>query len=38
LSWKDFPADLRERGSGAVKFVVSDDHHGIKQALRGVLP
>jgi len=37
-SWKDFLVGLRERGLRGVEFVVSDDHHGIKQALREVLP
>jgi putative transposase len=37
-SWKDFLVGLRERGLQGVEFVVSDDHHGIKAALREVLP
>jgi len=37
-SWKDFLIGLRERGLSGVEFVVSDDHYGIKQALRQVLP
>lgn len=37
-SWKDFLVRLRERGLSGVELVVSDDHHGIKQALREVLP
>jgi len=36
-SWKEFLVGLRERGLSGVEFVVSDDHHGIKQALREVL-
>jgi len=37
-SWKDFLVRLGERGLSGVEFVVSDDHHGIKQALREILP
>jgi transposase-like protein len=37
-SWKDFLNGLRERGLSGVEFVVSDDHRGIKQALREVVP
>jgi putative transposase len=36
-SWRDFLSDLRQRGLRAVKFVVSDDHPGLKAALREVL-
>lgn len=37
-SWKDFLAKLRDRGLSGVEFVVSDHHHGIRNALREVLP
>jgi len=37
-SWKEFLAGLRERGLTGVEFVVSDDHHGIKSALREIVP
>lgn len=37
-SWKDFLAGLRTRGLGGVEFVVSDDHDGLKRAIREVLP
>jgi transposase-like protein len=37
-TWKDFLQSLRQRGLSGVEFVVSDDHHGIKQALREMLP
>lgn len=37
-SWRDFLLELRERGLSGVEFVVSDDHAGLKQAIREVLP
>jgi putative transposase len=37
-SWKDFLSGLRERGLHGVEFVVSDDHAGLKAAIREVLP
>ena len=37
-SWKDFLAGLKERGLAGVEFVVSDDHEGLKRAIREVLP
>jgi putative transposase len=37
-SWKEFLVGLRTRGLGGVEFVVSDDHEGLKQAIREVLP
>lgn len=37
-SWKDFLVGLRERGLGGVEFVVSDDHEGLKRAIREVMP
>lgn len=37
-SWKAFLQGLRERGLHGVEFVVSDDHYGIKAALREILP
>jgi putative transposase len=36
-SWKDFLLDLKRRGLFGVEFVVSDDHPGLKQAIREVL-
>ena len=37
-SWRDFLLRLRERGLRGVEFVVSDDHAGLKAAIREVLP
>ena len=37
-SWRDFLSALQERGLFGVEFVVSDDHPGLKQAIREVLP
>jgi putative transposase len=37
-SWRDFLVGLRERGLAGVEFVVSDDHEGLKRAIREVLP
>jgi putative transposase len=37
-SWRDFLSELKERGLFGVEFVVSDDHAGLKQAIREVLP
>lgn len=37
-SWKDFLVRLKERGLGGVEFVVSDDHEGLRRAIREVLP
>ena len=37
-SWRDFLRALRERGLQGVEFVVSDDHEGLKRAIREVLP
>jgi len=37
-SWRDFLLALKERGLFGVEFVVSDDHPGLKQAIREVLP
>jgi transposase-like protein len=36
-SWRDFLAELRGRGLHGVEFVVSDDHAGLKAAIREVL-
>ena len=36
-SWKDFLLGLRERGLHGVEYVVSDDHAGLKAAIREVL-
>ena len=37
-SWKDFLKRLRERGLRGIEFVVSDDHPGLKAAIREHLP
>jgi putative transposase len=37
-SWKDFLLGLRKRGLSGVELVVSDDHAGLKAAIREVLP
>ena len=37
-SWKEFLVQLKERGLSGVQFVVSDDHPGLKAAVREVLP
>lgn len=37
-SWKAFLSSLKSRGLQDVEFVVSDDHEGLKRAIREVLP
>lgn len=37
-SWRDFLIRLRERGLSGVEVVVSDDHAGLRRALREILP
>jgi putative transposase len=37
-SWREFLIDLRDRGLAGVEYVVSDDHAGLKAAIREVLP
>jgi len=37
-SWRTFLQGLRERGLSGVQLVVSDDHAGLRKALREVLP
>lgn len=37
-SWRDFLLGLKERGLNGVEFVVSDDHAGLRAAIREVLP
>jgi putative transposase len=37
-SWRDFLAGLKRRGLFGVEFVVSDNHEGLKAAIREVLP
>jgi putative transposase len=37
-SWRDFLSALKRRGLYGVEFVVSDDHAGLKAAIRDVLP
>ena len=36
-SWRDFLLSLRKRGLSGVEFVASDDHAGLKAAIREVL-
>lgn len=36
-SWKDFLLELQKRGLSGVEFVVSDDHAGLKKAIREIL-
>lgn len=37
-SWREFLLQLKERGLHGVSFIVSDDHPGLKAAIREVLP
>ncbi len=37
-SWKDFLIALKERGLHGVRLAITDDHAGLKKALREVLP
>jgi transposase-like protein len=37
-SWREFLSGLRERGLNGVQFIVSDDHPGLKAAIREVFP
>ncbi|RWN91758.1 IS256 family transposase, partial [Mesorhizobium sp.] len=37
-SWRAFVAGLKQRGLAGVEFVVSDDHQGLRAAIREVLP
>jgi putative transposase len=37
-SWKDFIAQLRQRGLRGVEFAVSDDHAGLRKAIAESLP
>ncbi len=37
-SWRDFLAGLRGRGLCGIEYVVSDDHAGLKAAIREILP
>ena len=37
-SWRDFLARMKQRGLAGVEFVVSDDHPGLRAAIREVLP
>ena len=37
-SWREFLVTLKERGLFGVEFVVSDDHEGLRQAIREILP
>ena len=37
-SWRDFLTTLRDRGLHGVQVAISDDHPGVKRAIREVLP
>jgi len=37
-SWRDFLVQLKDRGLNGVAYVVSDDHPGLRAAIREVLP
>ncbi|MER8600471.1 IS256 family transposase [Mesorhizobium sp. M1339] len=37
-SWREFATGLKNRGLAGVEFVVSDDHPGLRAAIREVLP
>jgi putative transposase len=37
-SWREFLTSLRERGLRGVQLAISDDHPGLKRAIREVLP
>jgi transposase-like protein len=37
-SWREFLLRLKERGLNGVQFIVSDDHPGLKAAIREVFP
>jgi putative transposase len=37
-SWREFLLTLKQRGLHGVEFVVSDDHEGLKKAIREILP
>lgn len=37
-SWKEFLISLRNRGLHGIEFVVSDDHDGLKKAIREIFP
>jgi putative transposase len=37
-SWKDFVLSLKQRGLNGVELVVSDDHAGLRTAIREVMP
>jgi transposase-like protein len=37
-SWRDFLVELKQRGLRGVEFVVTDDHAGLKRAIREILP
>lgn len=38
VHWRNFLLDLRKRGLHGVKLITSDDHSGLKSALRSVFP
>jgi putative transposase len=38
VNWREFLSSLRERGLCGLKMILSDDHEGIKAALKAVFP
>jgi transposase-like protein len=38
VHWRDFLISLKDRGLYGVKFIVSDDHEGLKNALKATFP
>ena len=38
VRWRDFLMSLKKRGMHGIKLVVSDNHEGLKNALKSVLP
>ena len=38
VHWRNFLLDLKKRGPNGVKLITSDDHSGLKSALKSVLP
>ena len=37
-SWKDFLLGLKKRGLSGVRLAITDDHAGLRKAIREVLP
>jgi transposase-like protein len=38
VHWRDFLADLLKRGMNGIQLIISDNHQGLRSALRAVLP